>query len=160
MIKARQYGSLMMQRGTCSLCGDFCLVCGDGTSSCCNAECTPIEQGSIKRETQDKERRRQPNRYAQKNILLKQDNKCFWCGREFGEYVLTPKKTLYQLKPIWDHYIPYSFTQSCRNDQFVASCNRCNAHKGAKIVTDSESEEELREILKRRWYHGGWSDLP
>lgn len=148
-----------MLRGVCRNCGDYCMICGDGTSSCCNSDCDEIKDGIIKKETQHTERRKTPSAYAKKNILEKQQNKCYWCGRQFGEYVLRPNGALYLLRPIWDHYMPYWYSGNSRSENFVASCNRCNSHKAWKIVTSEDQEAELREVLKRRWFNGGWKDL-
>lgn len=160
-VRARQYGGVLIELGTCSLCGDRCMICKDGTSSCCGVPTAPYKTGSISKESSCIGHRTQPSRSAQKQLLKEQDDKCYWCGREFHTYVLSPKGNLVELKPVWDHYIPFVYTQTNTKtaDAFVASCSRCNSHKGAKVIYSLEDEVELREILKRRWYHGGWTDL-
>ena len=37
----------------------------------------------------------------------------------------------------------------------VASCQRCNAYKSAKIIYSDEQEEDIRNFLKHRWFNGG-----
>lgn len=159
VVRARQYGSVIMRRGVCQTCGDPCLICKDGTSSCCGAPTKANKRGYVSKETSGTEKRKKPSKEAQASILTKQDNKCYWCDREFGEYVLTPRENIKKLTPVWDHYVPYDYTGSCRNDQFVAACQRCNSHKSARLVLDLEHEDEVKKILKRLWYKGGWEDL-
>lgn len=157
--RARQYGSVIMRRGMCSVCGDTCLICNDGTSSCCGAPATAKKKGCITKETSGIEKRKRPSKEIQDEILLKQNDRCYWCDRQFGEYVLNPRGNIKKLTPVWDHYVPYDYTGSCRNDQFVAACQRCNSHKSARLVLDVEHESEVKSILKRLWFKGGWEDL-
>lgn len=96
---------------------------------------------------------------VRRNILYTQDNRCYWCGREFGTAVVKPDNTLYVLTPVWDHYIPYSYTCSNKPSEFIASCSRCNLHKSSFIITSEESENELRERLVAKWFKGGWLDI-
>jgi|GEM_PF-2581901 5-methylcytosine-specific restriction endonuclease McrA len=161
-IRARLYSGIMLERGICTLCGNECLICRDKTSSCCYGPAIIYQHGRISKETAStvRKQRKQPSYNAKIKILNEQDNCCYWCGREFGNYVISPKLNLVMLRPIWDHYIPYSFCGSSSNENFVASCQRCNSHKGAKLVAVVKDEESLRQYLKRRWYHGGWMDIP
>ena len=100
-----------------------------------------------------------PKKAKRDEILALQNNRCYWCDREFETSVVSPSNTLYVLHPQWDHYIPFSYTNKNDDDQFVASCIRCNCHKSSYIITSSEKEEELRKYLKIRWYHGGWKEI-
>ena len=156
-IIARQYGGLIIERGVCTECGDPCIICKDDTSSCCSAEVKRFGSGVIVKETHGSLMRKRPSRYLQKELLKNQDNRCFWCGREFGSYILSPKNIVRKITPVWDHYIPYSYTGDNRG--FVAACQRCNAHKSAIIISDSLTEDSLKEYLKRTWYKGGWKDM-
>jgi len=159
-IMSRQFGSTILPRGVCAECGDQCFICGDMTSSCCNAPTTPNLTGDniLEASVTRGKARRSPGVADKARILEEQSNKCFWCGREFGSYIISPKGIIHVLNPVWDHYIPYSYTHSDNVDNFVASCQRCNSHKSAKVILSTEGEEVLREILKRKWYSGGWQD--
>ena len=159
-VSSRQYGSTILPRGICHECGDECFICGDMTSSCCNAPTKPIEGGySVQEVSMHRNNgRRSISEQAKKEILDAQENKCFWCGREFGMFVISPKGIVHQLNPVWDHYIPYAYTHSCKPSDFVAACQRCNAHKAARIITSDIDEDKLRETLKLKWYSGGWQD--
>lgn len=156
-IIARQYGAIIIERGICSACGDPCIICFDDTSSCCSAPVSRFKSGIVVKETQGILKRKRPNKATKEAILEKQDNKCFWCGRSFGSYIISPKNIVYKLSPVWDHYIPYSLTGD--NTGFVASCSRCNLHKSAFIITSKTSEQELRTRLIKNWYRGGWKDM-
>lgn len=158
-IKARVYSGITLYYGICQECGERAIICSDNTSSCCSAPIVALEEGVIKKETQIGERRKQPSKKRKLQLLSIQNNCCYWCGREFGSYVLTPTGRVSILKPCWDHYIPYVFTGSSVDTDFVASCCRCNLHKSARIIQSIESEGELREYLKGRWSHGGWEDI-
>jgi hypothetical protein len=94
-----------------------------------------------------------------KRILRRQDNRCYWCGREFNTAVVKPNNTLYVLIPIWDHYTPFCYTQKSSKKEFIATCARCNLHKSSYIITSKEEELHLREWLIAVWGKGGWLDI-
>ena len=158
-VKSRQYGSTVIQRGKCTGCDESCFICKDKTSSCCGEKTIPYTSGVNAKETHGIVPRKHISVEVKKRILQDQDNKCFWCGREFGEHVLSPKKLLHLLVPNYDHYIPYSYCGDDKLDNFVASCQRCNLHKSATIIANIDQEDDLRSLLKRLWYRGGWEDL-
>jgi hypothetical protein len=103
--------------------------------------------------------RHKPTKAKQIEILHKQKNKCFWCGRKFNSIVIKPNKELYILVPNWDHYIPFSYINCSPDYNFVASCVRCNRHKYSFVITDEKAENSLKKELIIKWYHGGWEDL-
>ena len=156
-IIARQYGGIIIERGLCTVCNDPCIICFDDTSSCCNAPVKRFSKGIVVKETQAALRRKKPSPELREKILSAQDNKCFWCGRSFGSYILSPKDIVSVLKPVWDHYTPYSYSGD--NTHFVASCSRCNFHKSSFIITTKDSEETLRNRLINSWSKGGWKDM-
>ena len=157
-VKASQYGSVIMQRGKCLECGDNCLVAMDGRSVCCRAEVELVTEGIIKKEIRTNNRR-QPSNLGKRNLLIIQEGRCYWCGRKFGDFVVSKSGKAYELKPHWDHYIPFSFTGSSEDDQFVASCKMCNSHKSAKIIFSQQEEDDMKGYLKRRFYIRGWQDI-
>ena len=73
--------------------------------------------------------------------------------------MVTPRNTLYILTPVWDHYIPFTYTRQLNSASFVAACCRCNLHKSSFIITNEEEENSLIEYLKARWFNKGWLDL-
>lgn len=153
-----QVGTSMYPRGVCSLCGDDCFVRTDGLSSCCTAEVKELVGNAYStRKIGSKGKRKQPSAEAKATILAKQSYRCFWCGRDFGRYVTKAGTGIaHKLRPVWDHYVPYAYTESSSDDQFVAACRICNGFKSAKLPIE---EESLRELLKRKWQKAGWVDL-
>jgi hypothetical protein len=150
-----QCGSVVMHRGICSMCGDECFIVGDGKSSCCRSH-ADIIIGYV-RKLSTSTRRKVPPIAKQEEILASQENRCYWCNREFGAYVMKRSSDrAYKLRPVWDHYIPYSYTGASLPNDFVASCRVCNSFKSAKLPLD---EELLRAIIDRRWRDNGWVDL-
>jgi 5-methylcytosine-specific restriction endonuclease McrA len=161
-IMARDYGGLILNRGICDSCGEDCIICNDGTSSCCGATVKTKKNGSIVKEVDCVNKnifRKKPKCDVQKKILQSQDNKCYWCGRVFGSNIISPRGILKTVDIVWDHYIPYSITGTSRPENFVASCQRCNGHKNAKVISAINTEDSLKEYLKRRWYRNGWTDF-
>lgn len=155
------FGSIVMERGFCLSCGDECYITGSGRSSCCH-EATRSSNG----ETHHYEspipigaKRRRPSPEAQEEILKAQGNRCYWCGRVFGGYAIRAGKAPIPMKPVWDHYIPFSVTGLSGDHEFVASCWRCNIHKAAFVLREfSWTEKKLQNYLVKRWSNGGWKD--
>jgi hypothetical protein len=158
-IKSRGYGDISLQRGICSSCGEECLICKDGMSSCCGEHSTPHDSGYFVQEVPGRKRRRTLSHYFKMKILEEQENKCYWCGKVFGSYIMSPKGHLKLLTPCYDHYIPLSFMQGNRKDNFVAACQRCNLHKSAKIITSEQGEVDMKIYLQKKWATGGWEYL-
>jgi len=143
-ISKRQYGHIIMERVICSKCNESCLICKDNTSSCCSAPISSKIEGSISKETHTEMKRKAPKNKDKIMILEEQGNKCYWCGREFGTEVIRPDGTKTILQPIWDHYICYSYSNDSTGNNFVASCMRCNSHKSSLVISDNETEANIR----------------
>src|SRR5688572_18300134 len=77
---------------------------------------------SVRRVTPARFRRRRPSIVYQQAKLDEQRNRCYWCNDEFGAFVINSRDTVKELKLAWDHFVPYSFTGSCEDLEFVASC--------------------------------------
>lgn len=157
-VAARQYGSVTLVRGRCTACGELCLICRDGLSSCCRAKALR-STGRVVRECTGPYKRRQPSEAAKRALLDAQNGKCFWCGREFGTWVMSPKGICHECTPVWDHYVPYWYTGSSADDQFVASCRQCNSFKSARIPLNQQEEDDLRHYLIQRFKEKGWEEL-
>lgn len=91
--------------------------------------------------------RKIPPRALQKILLKVQSNKCFWCGNKLGSLYWKNGKVK-TLEVHWDHKIPFSYTQTNRNDNWVASCNICNLFKSNFLFT---TDKECREYLSAKW---------
>ena len=53
-----------------------------------------------------------------------------------------------KLLPNWDHLIPYSYSYSNADENFVAACSVCNAFKSSHIFI---SDEECKEFIQKKW---------
>ena len=91
--------------------------------------------------------RKRPPMVIQKIILEIQSNKCYWCGNKF-ETAYWKNDKLRFLKIQWDHKIPFSYTKTNRNDNWVASCNVCNSFKSNFMF---KTDKECRNFLLRKW---------
>ncbi len=154
-VKARQFGKTLIQRGICSCCGEPSFICKDMTSSCCSAPVRPYKKGRLVFECGHTMDRKPLSPKEKKRILELQDNKCYWCDKDFGTWVASPSGFVKQLTPVYDHYIPYWYTHSSHPDSFVASCNNCNSYKSGKIILTKE-EENMKEYVTKRFYQKGW----
>lgn len=155
------FGSVVMERGFCLSCGGECYITASGRSSCCHEAATKTQGNEHHYETPVPigVKRRRPSAEAQAVILKVQDNKCYWCGRRFGNYIIKADRPAVELKPVWDHYLPFVLTGSCKDKDFVAACWRCNVHKSAFVMCKhSWTEDTIRSYLVKRWSNGGWED--
>ena len=159
MISHRQYGTIIMARGICSDCGSKCLIVKGNLSSCCHAKVKELEKGTLSKEANLIKRRSLLSKEVKAKILEIQNNKCYWCGKAFGDYIVSKNLKIQELKPYWDHYIPFAYTSSSEIDQFVASCRLCNSWKAAKMITKIGDEAIMKEYIKRKWASSIWELL-
>jgi hypothetical protein len=147
MIKAI-YGKVILNRHLCPNCNNWtlnstkafkCDVCGFVSS----AE-TPK---GIKVIVPPPGIRKVPPREIQRQLLEVQANKCYWCSNKFGSYYYAHVE-LKQLKVHYDHKIPFSYEQTDRAENWVASCDACNRFKGDLMFGD---DRECREYLRGKW---------
>lgn len=82
-----------------------------------------------------------------REILCKQRNKCYWCGRDFGLKICRKKKVRV-LGIHFDHKIPFSYNPDDSEKNIVAACSLCNQFKSSKMFDD---ESEVQEYLELRW---------
>ena len=160
-IKARLYGTTLIQRGLCSICGDECLILSDRLSACCHGPARVFLEGGVSKETVTGNRRQRykPPAKVQRFLLEQQENRCYWCGREFGSWVASAKGKVYELRPYWDHFIPFVITGSSQADQFVATCWICNSYKHTTVVVFEGEETILRDRIAKKWKRAKWADL-
>ena len=91
--------------------------------------------------------RKKPPKQIQKLILNIQNNRCFWCGNKFATAYWKNNRLKY-LRIHWDHKIPFSFEQTNRDENWVASCNICNLFKSNYLF---KTEKECRKFILKRW---------
>jgi len=156
-VRYVKFGSVVLEQKKCLACGELAYVTNDGRSSCCNAEMEDANLTGFRVEAQSGYKRKQPRKAAKRKILQKQNYQCYWCERDFGAiYIHERNKTLVKLKPTWDHYIPFVFTGNSTDDDFVASCQKCNQYKSSFMPylrgkTNEEIEFYIRAHIDEKW---------
>lgn len=133
------YGRAFIQSQYCPKCKQDAFIL-DGRYSCCGKQAVIEEEYRYKIEV-DKvgSRRRLPSKQARDEMLLAQNNCCYYCGDEFGSYRrLCGQERLVKIH--WDHFVPFSYDGN--NHEFVAACAECNQHKHAKMFGDLEQARE------------------
>lgn len=144
------FGNVAIPRAYCKNCETRSFII-DGHFRCCDQS---FEQ-EIKDyviECEPEKRRRLPPATARKAKLESQEDRCFYCRREFGSYVVRDLKHK-RLLIAWDHYVPYSYSQDNRESNFVAACQICNGMKSAKIF---QTVEEAKVYLHLKWKEKGY----
>jgi 5-methylcytosine-specific restriction endonuclease McrA len=139
------YGQTVMQRTTCPECGDHSLVVG-GATLCCGVH-VEFSTTESKRMSRSEFIRRQPSTQTKRNLLSKQENRCFYCDRRFGTSIVRHGR-LWLLKPTWDHYVPFAYCGSNPAENFVAACQVCNGYKSSMIF---QTREEAQLYVQSRW---------
>ena len=147
MIKAI-YGKVTFNRHECPSCGN-CLLNKNQWFKCDVCGYTNADKKATKFKVivPPPGIRNNPPRHIQKELLIIQDNKCYWCANKFGTVYWKNNKIKY-LKKHWDHKIPFSYEQTNRNENWVASCNICNLFKSNFMF---KTDEECRVFILRRW---------
>ena len=95
----------------------------------------------------DRPRYKKPSPIIQEQILDQQGFKCYWCYREFDTIYLR-YNSISILSINWDHVIPYAYSYSNADENFVAACSICNSFKSSKIFVN---DEQCKNYLKQRW---------
>jgi len=142
------YGKVKIIRHLCPVCGNYvlenkkhfkCDVCGfEGIETKTKGYRIMSPPSGI---------RKRPPEWLKRQILKKQNNRCYWCGRKFGEPYL--KNTILKyLKIHWDHKSPFSYEQTNNNNNWVAACNICNSFKSSFLF---KKEEDCFLYLRMKW---------
>lgn len=141
-------GKITLFREQCPNCGEYNLS-GNKTFVCTTCNGKYGKQDIENTRILAKSRRKQMPREIRRQLFIIQQNKCYWCGREFEIWYKTRKgKIPKQLEAVGDHQIPYSYCQTNPDDNWCLSCNICNGMKSDKLFKDTM---ECRKFLKNRW---------
>jgi hypothetical protein len=145
MAHTALYGNTKLLREKCYACGRMTFVI-DGERQCCGRQSRKEARYSI-RIANPTGKRKKPNKGVQHGILASQSNRCLYCQREFGSWVIyhgIPEKIM----PYWDHIDP--FVHNCNNhaDNFAATCRFCNAWKHDRIFNNIA---EIRDYVRTKW---------
>lgn len=141
------FGDVAMYRVWCGRCQDVCL---SEQPDRCDAGHTLETPREFWRESLGSYERKKPSVRRQREILIEQDGRCFWCVRSFGAQVMYDGRALV-LSVEWDHFIPFAYTGACDGTAFVAACQVCNGIKGPKMYETAEQcRVAIIEELERR----------
>jgi len=123
------YGSSILVRTYCNDCKLWTIVL-DKIKQCCDDVCDEEICSTERLSEPSREKTRGgPRLPIKKKVLEEQSNRCAYCDRPFIS------------RPIWDHFIPFSYLQGSPHDNWVACCSRCN---GIKSNLMFESVEAVR----------------
>lgn len=110
-------------------------------------------------------RRYGPPAPVQSDLLQEYENRCAYCRLPFGMLVWkrgigstrTSQTGGYRysanfaaivLRLEWDHFTPFTYSDSNASDQFLPACQLCNGLKSDKVYRTLEG---AREALEPRW---------
>ena len=147
------YGSIALAREFCNDCFTFSLII-KGVRQCCDKRVEQNEDNPDYRMSDVPNIRKGPSAAYKRKMLSEQDNKCFYCQREFGSIILK-KRRLIRLQIHWDHWIPHDYSRNNRDKNFVAACHVCNAIKAARIF---DTLEQARLFIYVRQQKKGYTD--
>lgn len=148
--KLTLYGKVGIARAWCGMCETMSFVI-DNKLQCCDTQHleTPTQW---RRESAPPDNRTQPRKSLKKQLLEFQGNSCLYCEQKFNKTVRVRSKSkrtrLSKLRITWDHFIPYSYNQNRKDDNWVAACQFCNSWKSDRLFN---SVEEARVYLKQQW---------
>ncbi len=137
------YGNTILRRVKCPYCKLY-SICVQGVTQCCAAHVDEFPHRS-KMISQPRDRRKQPPVWLKKEILIEQDNRCFYCESPFTSWYVKGDGHPIKLRLNWDHITPFEYTMNNNNDNFVAACHLCNTIKGRRIF---ETIEEAKNWLR------------
>lgn len=142
IIKAL-YGSIALLKAYCPFCRAYSFI-QDGKFLCCDAKYRDIPTKEvIKRESEGEYKRSRIPYKIKKRVLARQENKCIYCGCELEGYIWSEKKAKFiKSKLHFDHFVPWTYSRDNAEDNFVASCSRCNLKKSDKYFKDVISARE------------------
>jgi len=141
------YGKTVMYRTECPICNNPILGINGEFECDCGWEQSVEKWKKIVVEAPPQGKRKGCPAKLRNRIYEEQNGRCFWCGRRFFIPYYKNKKICF-LKPNYDHAIPFSYEQSNRDENWVASCSVCNLYKTNMLF---KTVEEVRQHLERRW---------
>jgi hypothetical protein len=133
MTKLHCYGQTTIKSEFCEKCQQEAFIIG-GKFSCCGKSIGNPEHQQVIYELQLNARRKIPKKWLRKRILDEQNNRCLYCGVEFGTW-----EDGKQITVEWDHIKPHCYTGA--NYEFAAACGRCNRAKAGKVF------DSIREVV-------------
>ncbi len=168
LMRVLAYGQVRLFAGDCPDCKreSFADEIAEGVwkMKCCGAlvrDTNPIREW--KRMSATPERfRKQLSEVVKTRILRSQHWRCLYC--DIGLFVpvyLNGKQVRRGI--VFDHFVPWSYSQDSRESNIAACCSICNALKSWLMFKDVD---ECRNYLAARWKakgytrHGAIRDVP
>lgn len=145
-MRRTYYGGMILLRADCPECEKRCLVNAESQCEGCGSFLQGISLEVERQSESPRWHRRKPTKKRQAALLEAQESRCYWCGRMFGELV-ERDDVVKALRVEWDHFIPFSFTGSCDDLEFIAACFVCNGLKNDRYFDD---ENACRAYVRRR----------
>lgn len=145
------YGNVRILRAMCPDCSEMSLVV-DGRHQCCGRTCGDTAT-RMHRMCEPLLVRRRPSVETQRKILSDQMNCCYYCGNRFGLTVYRGGRAR-TLSVVWDHEIPWVYSQDNGDSNFVAACAICNGIKRDRCFA---GPDEARAHIADRWQQKGYA---
>jgi len=130
-----------------------------GIKQCCDEPVNP-EQGFSCKENmiQGHFKRKYPSLKRQKELLDKQNNQCLYCNKPFGT-PYTRNGVLAFTTVHWDHLVPYAYSQTSKDLDFVASCNICNFIKSDMVFETIEEVFRYVDYNRKKKRYSYYEDV-
>lgn len=145
MLKIK-VGKVTLAKWACPICGEENLTGFDNLECQCGRSFEPSGKEKV-RVIPVSSRRKPVSRKKAKQLAEEQGGRCFWCGNEFGEYIVK-QGIVRRLEVVVDHLVPWAYSLNHGQENFVAACQICNGWKSSLVFA---SEEDCRGFLLRKW---------
>lgn len=144
------YGNVSIPKAYCDACQREAFLI-HGRFACCDklirlADAAPTR---FVRMSSPELRRKQPTAKERKRILYEQDGRCFYCGALFWSEGIR-YGTQVRIQMVWDHQMPFSYSQDNRSTNFVAACHVCNTLKSAKVFQTVDDAKVYLHLARRQ----------
>ncbi len=148
------YGNTPIVKTICPNCKRESFVI-DGVLACCGIE-SDLKPEFTKRASVSAQPRTLPSLDSQRKILAKQRNRCIYCDVVFGSKIVRRNKKVTACL-VWDHFIPYAYSQNNSDSNFLASCQICNGIKSSQFF---DSINEAKSYIMKRRKEKGYENNP
>jgi len=146
-IEKTLYGTVALYRDICPSCKTQAFVINGEFACCGHPYSSKPEREKIKRETETFYQRAPISLKTKNKILKEQGFKCIYCGLPLNLRFKGIKNSI-----VFDHFIPWNYSQDSREYNIFASCYECNSLKSGKFFVDLISARQyvLTEKAKRK----------
>ncbi len=135
-IEKTLYGAMALYRDVCPSCKVEAFVINGEFPCCGHLYSSKPEREKIKREAETSHQRAPIPLKTKKRILEEQGFKCIYCDLPLNLRFKGIKNSI-----VFDHFIPWNYSQDSREHNVYASCYECNSIKSGKFFVDLISEK-------------------